>query len=93
MSANKTALVVDSIYPFHAARTTIGWPGSGFVHATTDVQVRRVSVDGTEQVQIEIGIAEVKGQGNRLYRHHGSLVLDPTQVDALVRALQNVKAY
>lgn len=86
-------LIPDSIHPFRAEQSIKGWPAAGFVRRTTDVRVRRVLLDGVEEVQIEIGIAEFKGQGERLYRHSGSLVLDASQIDQLIDALKNVRIY
>jgi hypothetical protein len=90
---SEAKLIPDSIYPFRAERTIAGWPASRFKRQNTDIRVRRVSLDGVEQVQIEIGIIEFKGDGERMYRHSGSMVLDAAQTDVLISALQNVKVY
>jgi hypothetical protein len=93
MSKTKTKLTPHSIYPFNAESRIEGWPGSGFAQRLTQLQARRVEVDGEEQVQIEISIFEFKGQGNRMYTHSGAMVLDAWQAATLLDALQTVKRY
>ncbi len=88
-----TCLYPDSIYPFSALRRVKGWFRSGFNQQTTEMNVRRVSAEGSESVQIEITIREFKGKGDRMYTHCGGMVLDPQQTDALIKALSEVKVY
>ena len=62
---------------------TKGSVHSGFSNRTTRLQVRRVNE--REQVQIEITIHEVKGE--RLFTHHGELVLTLEDAEHLAKAV------
>lgn len=93
MSTAKTILKPDSIHPFSAESRVKGWVGSGFAQRITEIQVRRVERDGVQEVQIELGIIEFKGAGERMYRHSAGMTLDTQQAEVLIQALQNVKTY
>jgi hypothetical protein len=61
-----------------------GWPGSGFKRSTTEMYVRRVTIEGErDELQISFSIYTYKGNTERLYQEHGSLTIPTEHLEAL----------
>ena len=77
-------LLKDETYPFSFEQSYTGWAGSGFDRKIVTIKARRVTRDD-EAVQLEIGIAQVKG--NRWYERSASVGLTKDQARLLAKVL------